>query len=107
MFCQKCGKEILDEAVICVHCGCATGNQTPNNANTVTTSTPTISESSGLANSAILFAFLIPIVGLICGIIGTVKYKNPTYHNRSKGAIFISVGVWILSMAIMLGSGLF
>ncbi len=23
MFCAKCGKEINDEAVICVHCGCA------------------------------------------------------------------------------------
>ena len=21
-YCQKCGKEIMDEAVICVHCGC-------------------------------------------------------------------------------------
>ena len=26
MFCSKCGKEINDEAVVCVHCGCATGN---------------------------------------------------------------------------------
>lgn len=26
MFCEKCGKEIDDEAVICVHCGCATVN---------------------------------------------------------------------------------
>ena len=25
MFCAKCGKEINDEAVVCVHCGCATG----------------------------------------------------------------------------------
>lgn len=24
MFCSKCGKEINDEAVVCVHCGCAT-----------------------------------------------------------------------------------
>ncbi len=24
MFCSKCGKEINDDAVICVHCGCAT-----------------------------------------------------------------------------------
>lgn len=24
MFCYKCGKEIDDEAVVCVHCGCAT-----------------------------------------------------------------------------------
>ena len=23
MFCSKCGKEILDEAVVCIHCGCA------------------------------------------------------------------------------------
>ena len=23
MFCKKCGKEIHDEAVVCVHCGCA------------------------------------------------------------------------------------
>ncbi len=23
MFCSKCGKEINDEAVVCVHCGCA------------------------------------------------------------------------------------
>ena len=26
MFCTKCGKEIMDEAVICPHCGCETGN---------------------------------------------------------------------------------
>lgn len=26
MFCSKCGKEIHDEAVICVHCGCAVNN---------------------------------------------------------------------------------
>ncbi len=26
MFCSKCGKEIDDSAVVCVHCGCATEN---------------------------------------------------------------------------------
>lgn len=26
-FCQKCGKEIMDEAVICPNCGCATENK--------------------------------------------------------------------------------
>lgn len=25
MFCSKCGKEIHDEAVVCIHCGCAVG----------------------------------------------------------------------------------
>ena len=26
MFCSKCGKEIDNEAVVCVHCGCPTQN---------------------------------------------------------------------------------
>ena len=25
-YCQKCGKELFDEAVICVSCGCPVGN---------------------------------------------------------------------------------
>ena len=24
-YCTKCGAEIMDEAVVCVHCGCSTG----------------------------------------------------------------------------------
>jgi uncharacterized membrane protein YvbJ len=23
MFCDKCGKEVNDEAVVCIHCGCS------------------------------------------------------------------------------------
>lgn len=34
MFCSKCGNEINDEAVICIHCGCAVKN---NNIKTETT----------------------------------------------------------------------
>lgn len=26
-YCQKCGKEILEEAVVCPNCGCATANE--------------------------------------------------------------------------------
>ena len=29
MFCSKCGKEIHDDAVICVHCGCAVNGRKP------------------------------------------------------------------------------
>ncbi len=28
-FCQKCGKEIMDEAVVCPNCGCAVENKVP------------------------------------------------------------------------------
>ncbi len=27
MFCKHCGKEINDNAVVCVHCGCAVSEQ--------------------------------------------------------------------------------
>lgn len=33
MFCSKCGKEINDDAVICVHCGCSTGKGNPIGSN--------------------------------------------------------------------------
>ena len=32
-FCEKCGKELLDEAVICVGCGCAVGGQNTQTVN--------------------------------------------------------------------------
>lgn len=28
-FCSKCGKELMDEAVVCTGCGCATGTTAP------------------------------------------------------------------------------
>ncbi len=37
MFCQKCGKEIMDEAVVCIHCGCAVAL----NSNVANSSAPT------------------------------------------------------------------
>ncbi len=34
MYCQNCGQEIDDKAVICVHCGVATGKPVPTADNT-------------------------------------------------------------------------
>jgi hypothetical protein len=57
-FCSHCGAEIADEAVICVKCGCSTGNQmggvNPNDA-----------PSGGFA----VLGFLFPVVGLILFIV--------------------------------------
>lgn len=35
MFCQKCGKEISNSAVVCPFCGCATENANANQNNSV------------------------------------------------------------------------
>ena len=29
-YCKKCGKEVNDEAVVCIHCGCSIGKPTTN-----------------------------------------------------------------------------
>jgi len=55
-FCVKCGKEINEEAVICVHCGCAVGGEKPSAA-VVSGDAP----SFGFA----ALGFFIPLVGLI------------------------------------------
>ncbi len=55
MFCSKCGKEINDEAVVCVHCGCAVENRKVAAANGGD------APSTGLA----VLGFFFPLIGLI------------------------------------------
>lgn len=54
MFCSKCGKEIANEAVVCIHCGCAVNGNAPGTT------------SEDIPNGGLnVLGFLIPIVGLI------------------------------------------
>ena len=55
-FCQHCGKEIMDEAVICPGCGCST--QASNNKQVANVDE---SVSAGL----VILAVLIPLFGII------------------------------------------
>ena len=55
MFCSKCGKEVNDEAVVCVHCGCAIEQKKTAAAN------PNDAPNMGFA----VLGFFIPLVGLI------------------------------------------
>ncbi len=58
-------------------------------------------ESGGLARAAIICAILIPIVGIICGIIGIAKYTDPKYKKQCIIAIPVAIVVWIISAIIM------
>ena len=70
MFCPKCGKEIMDEAVICPHCGCATGKN----------STGVSSGDSPSTGYAVL-GFFFPLIGLILYLV-----NKDTYPSRAKSA---------------------
>ena len=104
-YCSKCGKELFDEAVICPGCGCAVGNiNTPQFSNKNTFVQP---ESPTLANCAIAFAILMPIVGIILGIIGAVKYTDETLKKKSIRAIVASILIWLgIFLFIVFFSGL-
>ena len=99
MYCSKCGKEILDEAVVCVHCGCAVQPMIPN---TQQHNTENDTETNVLAVVALAFAFLMPIIGLILGVIGCAKYRNEKYRNWCIYSIGISILVWVFCLLIIM-----
>ncbi len=94
-YCQKCGQQLRDEAVVCPGCGCAVNDSVGKN-NTKQT------ESTGLATAALVCAFLCPLAGLICGIVGTAKYQDSTLKNRCIVSIVISIVVWIVAAILIL-----
>ncbi len=91
MFCKNCGKEIDDRAVVCPNCGVQVG-----------TVAPAEKKTNVLAIVGFIFAFIMPIVGLICSIIG--RNKAPECGGNGKGlataGIVISV-VWMVLVIII------
>ena len=75
-FCQKCGKEIMDEAVICPNCGCQTDSQYQ------TSNTEIDSGSVGWA----FLGFFIPVAGLILYLIWK-DTKPYSAKEAGKGAL--------------------
>lgn len=54
-YCQHCGQEINDEAVVCIHCGCSTTSSNEDKKREIDKNSPGLN----------ILSFLIPIVGLI------------------------------------------
>lgn len=95
MFCKKCGKEIRDDAIVCPYCGVQVGNF----------STPT-PKTNVLAIVGFIFAFLMPIVGLICSIIGKSKVDECGGNGKelATAGIVISIITIVLYVIIVIAS---
>ena len=91
MFCQKCGKEIIDEAVICPHCGCATGVKTK-----VEVSKTPYKLSAGM----VMLCTFLPVVGLIMGI---VELSNNDHSPKGTAIIGQSVAGFVV-IGIVIGA---
>ena len=94
-YCSKCGKEIMDEAVVCPGCGCTQGNTSVQSAND--------SSSFGWA----LLGFCVPVAGLILYLI----WKDSTplkAKSAGKGAlvsVILSVIFYVI-YAVILGAAI-
>ena len=72
MFCRECGKEINDKAVVCVYCGCATGNKeqnsNTNNQGNITIVNSNVMGGSGARNRSWLVSLILCFIGGWCGL---------------------------------------
>ena len=75
----------MPDTVICPNCGCTNAVKSPEK-----------SESKRLANCAMVFAFLVPVVGLILGLIGVCTYHGGAGRSACGFAIAISVVTMIV-----------
>ena len=95
--CSKCGNEIHDDAVICVHCGCLVGELVVKKEKKVKEPKE---ESALLAFFLGLLSFFCPILGLIIFIISVITKSPITAKKALKGAIFGAI-VWFLFSRVM------
>ncbi len=102
-YCSKCGNQVFDEAVICPKCGCEV-EQKQNNyyqqpakkERVVNYERTQERESPSMASTALLFAFLVPIVGIILGIIGMNKYRTQEYRKKCRTALIVGIVVQVV-----------
>lgn len=88
-YCSRCGKEIMDEAAVCPHCGCAV------------TSPNTVPDE--LSTGLNVLSFFIPLVGLVLYLV--YHDKTPNRANAIGKWALIGVGVdvalWILNVMLI------
>ncbi len=89
MYCSKCGKELLDEAVICPNCGCPTQNY----KNAVEDKT-----SIWLC----LLSVVIPVAGVVLGIVYLCGGKKASGKNYLLCAV--ASRLLFILFAIIIGS---
>lgn len=110
MFCKYCGNEIQQGSAFCRYCGNATEKpaqsadpfDTPPTSYTSTPNTAPESVSAplpktnGMATAGFALSFFIPIVGLICSILGLKKSNE--CDGTGKGLAIAGIVISVLGM---------
>ena len=96
MFCKNCGKEIDDNATVCIHCGVPTANaqQQP---------VVTGNKTNGLAIAGLVLSILFwtSLIGLILSIVGLQKSKTEEYNGSGRGVAIAGIVIGAVFLAIL------
>lgn len=92
MYCDNCGREIDDRAVICPHCGVAVGKRAMQN----------VEQSNTLAIVGFVLSFFIALAGLICSILGYKKSKNEGAPHKGLALAGIIISAVSIGLAVLI-----
>lgn len=105
-YCQKCGKEMLDEAVICPGCGYPTDyyKEMQKLSQQGTTDAYELALSRKLGLTAIIGGIFIPLLGIICGIIGMIKANKYKFIHSDNSSVqqFFNLNLVGLILSVVL-----
>ena len=97
-YCMHCGKEMIDEAVVCVNCGCSIA---PVRAIGASAGDPTDKPSTGWA----VLGFFFPLIGLILYL--AEKDKTPLKaKSAGKGALIGVIASVVVSILVFVFVGI-
>ena len=98
MFCKYCGKEIADEAVVCIGCGRPVQPLKP----TIPPSMPSNGAwSSGAMTGLVIATILMPIIGLILGVI-FMSNNSASQERKKQARTLLIVGCSIIAALVLL-----
>lgn len=91
-YCRECGKEIIEEAVLCPHCGCPTENY------------KAVQEQDAPSTGLNVLSFLIPLAGLIIYLMDKDRMPQRARAAGKWALIGVGVSVGLVVLYIILGA---
>ena len=85
MFCSHCGKEVPDQAYVCMNCGCLVRGR-------IVPVKQEVEYTNGIAVAGFICAFIMPLLGWIFGGIGYARAlkRNGKGKGLSLAALFLA-----------------
>lgn len=88
MYCTNCGKEIMENAVVCINCGCMVENKKKNE---IAYENKDSNISIILGTCGIVLAWILAILGHAVSIVGIIMGSNEYKKTGKTAGLILSV----------------